>query len=175
MIDYLCDYREYNPITGTKKRKLICRSPPKEDGTMGTQAQTQMATHALSRVYGQYVIVFDAAPVFADADIEVLFEQLENVSYKDAHKIRILLVSGEEWDSDDITALIWDAMVEHYAGTFPHETWDEWQEHVGFKIDWIEFGFEEFDLAAEYRRRAAEAEPHPLNKAGVVSLPIAAE
>ena len=121
----------------------------------GTDA---MISHPLSSVYGSYVIAQDGAPVFVSASPEVLLEQLEHLSYADAARVRVLIVSSEDWSQDDITDFVWEAMAEHYAGTtnLPSD-WDQWVEIIGHpSLGFIRFGYDEFDPNCERSKRQQE-------------------
>jgi len=121
-----------------------------------------MVTHPLSDVYGMYVIEFDGEAQFCTADPEVLFQNLEGVKFKDAHKVRVILLSSEDWSRDDITDLVWEAMAEHYAdgpGVALPATVEEWDEIYGYDIGFIRWGIEnEFDATAERARCQAAFE-----------------
>lgn len=115
-----------------------------------------MISHPLSSVYGSYVITQDGAPMMVTADPALLFEMLEDLTYADAARVRIILLSSEEWAQDDITDFVWEAMAEHYAGTtlaLPAD-WDEWVENIGHpSLGFIQFGYDEFDPNAERAKR----------------------
>ena len=120
-------------------------------------ATATMISHELSTVHGSYVVIFEGAPVFVTSDIKALFENLEPVAYADAHKVRVLLVSSEDWSQDDITALVWDEMVERYAGGgITPTTCDQWDECIGSNIGFIRFGFDEFNPNQERAKRREE-------------------
>ena len=121
-----------------------------------------MITHPLSSVYGMYVIEFDGEAQFCTADPEILFQNLEGIEFKDCDKVRVILLSSEDWSRDDITDLVWEAMAEHYAdgpGVALPETVEEWDEIYGYDIGFIRWGIEnEFDATAERARRQAAFE-----------------
>lgn len=134
-----------------------------------------MISHPLSTVYGMYVIEVDGEARFCTADRQFLFEQLERVSFKDCGKLKVILLSSEEFARDDITAFVWEAMVEDYARGFAHETLDQWDEHVGIDTPFCRWGFDEFDVGAERSRRRAERpqiDPRPV---AAINYRIAAE
>lgn len=123
----------------------------------GTDA---MITHPLSSVYGSYVITQDGAPVHVTANAEYLYQQLEGLSYADAARVRVLIVSSEDWATDDITEFVWEVMAEHYAGTtnLPRD-WDEWVETIGHpSLGFIQFGYDEFNPNQERTKRKAKAD-----------------
>ena len=116
-----------------------------------------MISHPLSSVYGSYVIEFDGEAQFVTADPSILFEQLEGIDFKDAYKVKVILLSSEDWSRDDITALVWEAMAEDYAGTtnIPHN-WDEWTDTIGHAdLGFIQFGYDEFNPNQERAKRKA--------------------
>ena len=136
-----------------------------------------MVSHPLSSVYGMYVIEMNGEAQLCTADPEFLFEQLEAVRFKDADKVKVILLSSEEWARDDITDFVWEAMVEHYGKTLaPCETLEDWDECVGLDIGFCRWGFDEFHPHAERARRRAEIDAEGANTAadrGALSAPVA--
>lgn len=116
-----------------------------------------MVTHSLSTVYGSYCITQDGAPMMVTADTAFLFQSLEGLSYGDAARVRVILLSSEEWAQDDITAFVWEAMAEAYAGTTLPDDWDHWREVIGDRPNgFIQFGYDEFNPNQERAKRKAE-------------------
>src|SRR5690606_31392526 len=105
-----------------------------------------------------YCIEFDGEAQFVTADPKLLFESLEGVRFEDCGKLRVILLSSEDWERDDITAFVWEAMVDDYGSDYPRDTLEEWDEFVGIKTDFIRWGFDEFNPNAERARRKAEAD-----------------
>ncbi len=116
-----------------------------------------MVSHPLSSVYGMYVIEMNGEAQLCTADPEFLFEQLEGVSFKDADKVKVILLSSEEWARDDITAFVWEKMAGRYSKMpITCQTVEEWDECVGIDIGFIRAGFGEHEPHAERARRKAE-------------------
>ncbi|WP_157970120.1 hypothetical protein [Pelagibacterium sediminicola] len=124
-------------------------------------------THELSSVYGMLVVEFDGQAQFCTNSFDDLFENLEGIPYANCGKVRIVLVSSEDWSRDDVTDFVWGEMVEHYAGDCAHEALDDWDEHVGHKIGFCRWGYGEFDPLQESLRRMSDAE----KRARFISVP----
>lgn len=121
-------------------------------------ANDAMISHPLSGVYGSYVIEIDGEAQMVTAIPEFLFESLEGIAFKDCDKVRVILLSSEDFARDDITAFVWEAMAEHYAGSSIPETLEEWDECIGIKTDFIRWGYDELNPNRERARRKADAD-----------------
>lgn len=115
-------------------------------------------SHPLSSVYGMYVIEIDGEARFCTANVQFLFEQIERIAEKDCHKARIVLLSTEEFAKDDITAFVWEAMAEDYAGMPIHliQSVEEWDDVVAKDVAFIKFGLDEFYPEVEREKRRAD-------------------
>lgn len=116
-----------------------------------------MVTHPLSTVYGSYAIETAGRIEFATTDYDLLYEMLLGLNERQASNVRVLLLSGEDFGSDDITDLVFGDLFSRAVGDLPIETGEAWDALIGYEFPFLRDNIGEIDPTAERVRRQGEA------------------